>query len=77
MLRGFNSLSKNISFQVHAFTILSGGGPSASIIHMNYYLSFSPANKGNPTNSSYAIHPKDQISIAVEYGIPRITSGAQ
>jgi len=46
---------------------------------MNIYIysySFSPGNKGYPINNSETIHPKLHISIGVEYGSPKITSGA-
>jgi hypothetical protein len=45
---------------------LLGGTPFTSMIKANYSFSSSPAKRGNPTKSSYRMHPKLHISIAAE-----------
>ena len=52
-----------------------GGNPLNSIINCNCSASDSPGNKGCPEKSSTKIHPSDHISIAGEYGMPKIISG--
>ena len=49
--------------------------PSISIIRVNWLYSLVPGKSGNPRNSSTAMQPRDQTSIAAVYDIPNRTSG--
>jgi hypothetical protein len=46
-----------------------------SMIRESWLYSLVPGKSGRPRKSSTAMQPRDHISIAVEYGKPRRTSG--
>lgn len=69
-----SSLKKN-SFLVDISSTLSGGMSSTSQILAICSYSSWPGKIGYPISNSHKIQPKLHMSIAVVYGIPKITSG--
>lgn len=49
--------------------------PSISTIRVIWLYSLVPGNSGSPKKSSTAMQPRDHISMAAVYGIPKRTSG--